>query len=71
MGIGNPGFFETYDELAAHLPSQRTFYAFHLDAQNHWLDHLPSASMVRCSTGTPMIPPFCTCTSSAMSATRC
>lgn len=39
MGIGNPGFFETYDELAAHLPSQRTFYAFHLDAQNHWLDH--------------------------------
>lgn len=39
MGIGNPGFFEAYDELAAHPPRQRTFYAFHLDAQNRWLDH--------------------------------
>ncbi|MDP3598906.1 MAG: hypothetical protein Q8S75_18125, partial [Nitrospirota bacterium] len=39
MGIGNPSFVESYDALAANPPMQRTFYGFHLDAQNRWLDH--------------------------------
>jgi hypothetical protein len=39
LGIGNPSFFESYDEVQANPPIQRTFYGFHLDAQNRWLDH--------------------------------
>lgn len=39
LGIGNPSFFESYDEVVANPPIQRTFYGFHLDAQNRWLDH--------------------------------
>jgi hypothetical protein len=39
LGIGNPSFFESYDEVFKHPPMQRTFYGFHLDSQNHWLDH--------------------------------
>jgi len=39
MGIGNPSFFETYDEVLRHPPLRRTFYGFHLDAQNRWVDH--------------------------------
>jgi hypothetical protein len=39
MGIGNPSFFEPYEQVLANPPLQRPFYAFHLDAQNRWLDH--------------------------------
>jgi hypothetical protein len=39
FGIGNPSFFEPYDEVVASPPIERTFYGFHLDAQNRWLDH--------------------------------
>ncbi len=39
LGIGNPSFFEPYDTVAASPPTQRTFYGFHLDPQNRWLDH--------------------------------
>lgn len=39
LGIGNPSFFESYEQVAASPPIQRTFYGFHLDAQNRWLDH--------------------------------
>jgi hypothetical protein len=39
MGIGNPSFFESYEDLLAHPPLQRPFYAFHLDAQDRWIDH--------------------------------
>ncbi|MDP3090635.1 MAG: hypothetical protein Q8N04_08160 [Nitrospira sp.] len=39
LGIGNPSFFESYEQVVASPPIQRTFYGFHLDAQNHWLDH--------------------------------
>ncbi len=39
LGIGNPSFFESYDHVMAHPPTQRTFYGFHLDAQDRWLDH--------------------------------
>lgn len=39
MGIGNPSFFESYDEVLKTPPSQRSFYGFHLDAQNRWIDH--------------------------------
>ena len=39
LGIGNPSFFESYDEVVTNPPMQRTFYGFHLDSQNHWLDH--------------------------------
>jgi hypothetical protein len=39
LGIGNPSFFETYEEVLAHPPRQRMFYGFHLDAQNRWIDH--------------------------------
>lgn len=39
LGIGNPSFFESYDEVVANPPIQRPFYGFHLDAQNRWLDH--------------------------------
>jgi hypothetical protein len=39
LGIGTPSFFESYDEVVAHPPIQRTFYGFHLDSQNRWLDH--------------------------------
>ncbi len=39
LGIGNPSFFESYDVVVANPPIQRTFYGFHLDAQNRWLDH--------------------------------
>lgn len=39
MGIGNPSFFESYDEVMTHPPAQRSFYGFHLDAQNQWVDH--------------------------------
>lgn len=39
LGIGNPSFFESYDELRANPPLQRPFYGFHLDAQDRWIDH--------------------------------
>ncbi len=39
LGIGNPSFFESYEEVLANPPTQRTFYGFHLDAQNRWIDH--------------------------------
>lgn len=39
LGIGNPGFFESYEELLDHSPLQRPFYGFHLDAQDRWIDH--------------------------------
>ena len=39
LGIGNPSFFESYEQVLASPPIQRTFYGFHLDAQNRWLDH--------------------------------
>ncbi len=39
MGIGNPSFFESYDQVIADSPLQRPFYAFHLDAQDRWIDH--------------------------------
>ena len=39
LGIGNPSFFESYDEVVASPPIQRSFYGFHLDAQGRWLDH--------------------------------
>jgi len=39
MGIGNPSFFETYDDVLTHPPLRRTFYGVHLDAQNRWVDH--------------------------------
>jgi hypothetical protein len=39
LGIGNPGFFEAYEELLADPPLQRPFYGFHLDAEDHWIDH--------------------------------
>ncbi len=34
FSIGNPGFFESYDEAVNNPPTQRTFYGFHLDGQN-------------------------------------
>lgn len=39
LGIGNPSFFESYEEVVGHPPIQRTFYGFLLDAQHRWLDH--------------------------------
>jgi hypothetical protein len=39
LGIGNPSFFESYEELLANSLLQRPFYGFHLDAQDRWLDH--------------------------------
>ncbi|MEK6804950.1 MAG: hypothetical protein AABZ34_20155 [Nitrospirota bacterium] len=39
LGIGNPSFFESYEQVEAHPSIQRTFYGFHLDAQDRWLDH--------------------------------
>lgn len=39
FGIGNPSFFETYEEVLAHPPRQRSFYGFHLDARDRWIDH--------------------------------
>lgn len=39
MGIGNPSFFESYEDVRAESPLQRPFYGFHLDAQDRWLDH--------------------------------
>jgi hypothetical protein len=39
MGIGNPSFFESYEEVLAYPPLQRPFYGFHLDRQNRWIDH--------------------------------
>lgn len=39
MGIGNPSFFESYEELLANSPLRRPFYAFHLDAQDRWINH--------------------------------
>ncbi len=39
LGIGNPSFFESYEQVLDNPPVQRTFYGFHLDAQNRWLDH--------------------------------
>ena len=39
LGIGNPSFFESYEELLANPPLQRRFYGFHLDAENRWIDH--------------------------------
>src|SRR5262249_34389569 len=38
MGIGNPSFFETYEELQARPPLKRFFYGFHLDDQNRWMN---------------------------------
>jgi len=39
LGIANPSFFESYEDLLAHSPLGRPFYGFHLDAQDRWLDH--------------------------------
>ncbi len=39
LGIGNPGFFESYEHVVASPPIQRTWYGFHLDAHNRWIDH--------------------------------
>jgi hypothetical protein len=39
LGIANPSFFESYEELLAHSPLRRSFYGFHLDAKDRWLDH--------------------------------
>ncbi len=39
LGIGNPSFFESYEELLADPPARRPFYGFHLDAQDRWIDH--------------------------------
>lgn len=39
MGIGNPGFFETYEKLLTSPPPQRSFYGVHLDAEDRWIDH--------------------------------
>jgi hypothetical protein len=39
MGIANPSFFESYDELLAAPPLRRSFYGFHLDSSGRWLDH--------------------------------
>lgn len=39
LGIGNPGFFESYEQIVTSPPIHRTFYGFHLDAHNRWLDH--------------------------------
>lgn len=39
LGIGNPSFFESYEQVVASPPIHRTFYGFHLDAQNRWFDH--------------------------------
>lgn len=39
MGIGNPSFFESYEELLADPPVRRPFYGFHLDAKDRWIDH--------------------------------
>lgn len=39
MGIGNPSFFESYEQTLSNSPLQRPFYGFHLDAQNRWIDH--------------------------------
>lgn len=39
MGIGNPSFFESYEQVIADPPLRRPFYAFHLDARDRWIDH--------------------------------
>ena len=39
LGIGNPSFFESYEQVTAAPPTQRTFYGFILDSQSRWLDH--------------------------------
>lgn len=39
LGIGNPGFFESYEEVVVNPPTQRSFYGFHLDSENRWLNH--------------------------------
>ncbi len=39
LGIGNPGFFESYEQVTSHPPVQRSFYGFHLDAEDRWLNH--------------------------------
>ncbi|MEK6804955.1 MAG: hypothetical protein AABZ34_20180 [Nitrospirota bacterium] len=39
FGIGNPSFFESYEELPAKPPFRRSFYGFLLDATDRWLDH--------------------------------
>lgn len=39
LGLGNPGFFESYEHVVASPPSQRTWYGFHLDAHDRWIDH--------------------------------
>ncbi|WP_447974479.1 hypothetical protein [Nitrospira sp. Kam-Ns4a] len=39
LGIGNPGFFESYEEVLAKPPLRRPFYGVHLDAQDRWIDH--------------------------------
>lgn len=39
LGIGNPGFFESYEDVLADSPLRRPFYGFHLDAQDRWIDH--------------------------------
>lgn len=39
LGIGNPGFFESYEDLLASPPLRRPFYGFHLDADDRWIDH--------------------------------
>jgi hypothetical protein len=39
LGIGNPGFVESYEAVLARPPLQRSFYGFHLDADDRWIDH--------------------------------
>jgi hypothetical protein len=39
LGIGNPGFFESYEYVLSYPPNTRTFYGFHLDSESRWLDH--------------------------------
>ncbi len=39
MGIGNPGFFESYEEVLSHPPRQRRFYSVLLDGKDRWVDH--------------------------------
>lgn len=39
MGIGNPGFFESYKEVLTYPPDRRTFYSVLLDGQDRWVDH--------------------------------
>jgi hypothetical protein len=39
MGLGNPAFFESYEDLVVNPPRTRTFYGVHLDNDGRWIDH--------------------------------